>query len=133
MYGDESPALAFAQDQWVYRFPNGYGASVIRGPFTYGGREGLFELGVIIFCEDDQWHLTYRTPITDDVIGHLPLEDVAALLVRIAALPAHDMSEREARAVCSKCGADFLIWQGIPEVAVLCLACAAKRLEPGKR
>ena len=30
-----------AGSQWVYRFPNGYGASVIRGPWSYGGPEGL--------------------------------------------------------------------------------------------
>lgn len=62
-------------------FPNGYGASVIRGLYTYGGSEGLYELGVL--CHD---HLTYDTPITDDVIGHLSEDDVTALLQRIEAL-----------------------------------------------
>jgi hypothetical protein len=69
-------------DHHVYKFANGYGASVIRNGFSYGGRAGLWELAVL----DDEGHLTYSTPITDDVIGHLEPQDVTALLVRIAAL-----------------------------------------------
>jgi len=75
-----------AGSQWVYRFPNGYGASVIRGPWSYGGPEGLYELGVVVFS-GDSWELTYETPITSDVLGHLSLDEVAATLAKIAALP----------------------------------------------
>lgn len=71
--------------QHVYRFSNGYGASVVQGGHTYGGDDGLWELGVVVFDGDD-WHLTYDTPITDDVIGWLDPEGVAGLLIRIAAL-----------------------------------------------
>jgi len=73
--------------QWVYRFGNGYGASVVQGQHTYGGPAGLYELAVISF-DGDEWHLTYQTPITEDVLGHLTLAEVAETLVRIAALPA---------------------------------------------
>jgi len=66
-----------------YTFPNGYGASVIQGPYSYGGSEGLFELAVT----DDKGHLVYDTPITDDVKGWLTEEDADDLLVAIAALP----------------------------------------------
>ncbi len=64
-------------------FDNNYGASVIRGPFTYGGREGLYELAVL-------WDggLCYDTPITSGVEGYLSPEDVTILLHRIAELPA---------------------------------------------
>lgn len=72
-------------EQHVYRFANGYGASVIRGPYTYGGPEGLYELGVIVF-DGDNWELTYETPLTSDVVGHLDVPGLAATLVRIAAL-----------------------------------------------
>jgi len=75
--------------QWIYRFGNGYGASVVQGPYTYGGPMGLYELAVLVFDGDDH-ELTYDTPVTDDVEGHLPLGEVADLLVRIAALPAKD-------------------------------------------
>ena len=72
--------------QWIYRFPNGYGASVVRGQLTYGGDRGLYELGVIVF-DGDQYQLTYDTPVTDDVLGWLTIPDVAARLLQIAALP----------------------------------------------
>ena len=68
--------------QRIYKFDNGFGASVIRGDYSYGGSEGLFELGVL----DAADNLTYETPITDDVIGWLQESDVQNLLVKIAAL-----------------------------------------------
>jgi hypothetical protein len=65
------------------RFPNGYGASIIRHSGSYGGREGLFEVAVL----NADGELDYTTPITSDVEGWLTPDDVAALLARIAALP----------------------------------------------
>ena len=56
-------------EQARIQLPNGWGASVIRGPYTYGGREGLWELAVT----DDQ-RIRYDTPITDDVLGWLTEE-----------------------------------------------------------
>lgn len=72
--------------QALYRFPNGYGASVIQHSFSYGAKDGLWELGVIVW-DGDSFDLTYSTPITDDVVGHLGEGEVAELLQRIAALP----------------------------------------------
>lgn len=63
-------------------FPNGYGVSVIRGPYTYGGREGLYELAVF-----KDGGLCYDTPITDDVLGHLTEDEVTDLLGKVEALP----------------------------------------------
>lgn len=68
------------------KFPNGYGASVVRGPYTYGGDQGLYELGVL----GPGGKLDYSTTITEDVIGHLTEDDVTALLERIEALPAKE-------------------------------------------
>jgi hypothetical protein len=73
-------------DQWEYHFPNGFGASVVQGPYTYGGDSGLFELAVLARDGDD-WSLTYETPVTNDVLGWLDLPKVAETLVQIAALP----------------------------------------------
>lgn len=73
--------------QSLYRFDNGYGASVVQGPYTYGGDQGLWELAVIVWDGDD-FKLTYDTPITDDVLGHLGEGDVAETLQQIADLPA---------------------------------------------
>lgn len=77
------------QSQWKFRFDNGFGALVIRGPHTYGGRDGLFELAVL----GQDGHLNYDTPITNDVEGHLTGEQVQELLDRIAALPKPGASE----------------------------------------
>jgi len=63
-------------------FPNGYSASVIRGPGTYGVDNGLYELAVM-----DEDGITYGTPITDDVIGHATESDIDDLLGRIMDLP----------------------------------------------
>jgi hypothetical protein len=50
-------------------FGNGYGASVVRSAYSYGGRDGLYELAVLAGNT-----LCYDTPITDDVEGHLTPE-----------------------------------------------------------
>ena len=60
-------------------FDNGYGASVIIGPHTYGGEDGLYELGVL--GKDKK--LTYDTPVTDDVEGYLTEEAVTKLMEQI--------------------------------------------------
>jgi hypothetical protein len=70
------------QLQYVYKFPNGYGASVIKGPHTYGGSEDLWELAVL---EGEE--LCYTTPVSDDVIGHLTNGDVNMILDQIKDLP----------------------------------------------
>ncbi|MEY4571840.1 MAG: hypothetical protein RLZ10_1051 [Bacteroidota bacterium] len=62
--------------QCIVQYPNGYGASVVKGEHTYGGKNGLYELAV--FGKDG--HITYDTPITDDVLGHLTEQDVEKIL-----------------------------------------------------
>jgi hypothetical protein len=73
--------------QKVYKFSNGYGASVVRHSFSYGREQGLWELAVIKFDNEDKWGITYQTPITDDVIGHLTDEDVIDTLTKVSKLP----------------------------------------------
>jgi hypothetical protein len=65
------------------QFENGFGASVVRSEYTYGGKDGLYELAVL----DSDGNLTYDTPITEDVIGYLTEEDVTNLLEQIESLP----------------------------------------------
>ncbi|MBR8351220.1 hypothetical protein KDX21_11635 [Burkholderia cenocepacia] len=71
--------------QKIYRFENGFGASVVQHEFSYGGDRGEWELAVIKF-NGDSWNLTYGTEITDDVIGNLAWNEVEDLLSRINAL-----------------------------------------------
>ena len=69
--------------QKVYKFPNGYGASVVKGPYTYGGPQGLWELAVINNITDEGFDLCYETTITDDVVGKLNDPEVDRLLYMI--------------------------------------------------
>lgn len=55
--------------QTIYRFPNGYGASVIHSIMIYG-----LELAVLYF-EGDTPHFSYSTPITNDVVGYISDEE----------------------------------------------------------
>ena len=68
--------------QRVYKFPNGYGASVIRHQGSYGFKSGLWELAVL----DSSGDLCYSTPITNDVIGYLTDEEVILKLNEIRGL-----------------------------------------------
>lgn len=70
--------------QYIYMFENGYGASVVCHRFSYGGPQGLFELAVLSNYTGD---LIYDTPITNDVLGHLTIEEVEEVLDKIEALP----------------------------------------------
>ena len=68
-----------------FHFPNGYGASVVKGPGTYGYEEDLWELAVLE-KRGDEWELTYDTDITGDVEGFLSVDEVKELLDEIRRL-----------------------------------------------
>lgn len=68
--------------QLEVKFPNGYGASVVRHSGSYGHGQGLYELAVL----DEEGHLTYDTPVTSDVLGRLTVDDVGEALVQVAEL-----------------------------------------------
>jgi hypothetical protein len=73
--------------QYVFRFENGYGASVVKGPWTYGGPQDLWELAVLrFFGNSDAYDLEYGTEITDDVLGWRDDEEIRELLLRIKGL-----------------------------------------------
>jgi hypothetical protein len=63
-------------------FENGYGASVVKTPYSYGGKDGLYELAVLGI----DGHLTYDTPVTSDVIGYLRDIDVTEVMEKIQQL-----------------------------------------------
>jgi hypothetical protein len=66
-------------------FENGYGASVVRGQYTYGGSQGLYELAVVKGTAEDS-ELCYDTPITEDILGYLTEDDVTEALRQIQEL-----------------------------------------------
>ncbi len=60
-------------------FKNGYGASVVCHDFSYGGKDGLYELAVLF---DNELH--YDNPVANgDVRGYLTEEEVTELLIQI--------------------------------------------------
>ena len=73
---------------YMFRFDNGYGAAVVKGPWTYGGPQDLWELAVIEFFGERNmnYELDYDTEITDDVCGYETDDDIRELLARIKAL-----------------------------------------------
>jgi hypothetical protein len=68
--------------QKIYRFPNGYGASVIRHLGSYGYEKGLWVFAVL----DGAGDLDYSTPITEDVLGGLNDPQVDNILGKISRL-----------------------------------------------
>ncbi len=75
--------------QYVFRFKNGYGASVVCHNHSYGGDSGLWEIATIKFapkgcmnCSED-WEIVYDTGVTEDVLGWQNEDEVTAVLKRI--------------------------------------------------
>ena len=73
--------------QILFRFRNGYGASVVQNGTSYG-RGDRYELAVIRYLGpgEHEWSLCYETPITGDVIGHLSISAAHKILNDIGAL-----------------------------------------------
>ena len=65
--------------QTIYKFPNGYGASVIKFNYVYFG----IEIAVLKFCKEGNWDINYATPVTNDVIGGLDEESRDKVLQQI--------------------------------------------------
>jgi hypothetical protein len=80
---DDSRVSLMGGHQRVYKFPNGYGASVIMGSHAYSDMDHPYELAVLGL----DGHLSYTTPITSDVEGHLNADEVNELLLKIKELP----------------------------------------------
>ena len=67
--------------QKIYRFPNEYGASVIKHDYSYGNRLGLWETGLLRFNDEGAYQLTTLEPYFEDgLIGYLDDAEVLKLL-----------------------------------------------------
>lgn len=66
----------------VYKFKNGYSASIVCNPLSQGYTMQLFEVAVL----DKNGNLCYDTSITDDVEGYLSFQGVADILKDISEL-----------------------------------------------
>lgn len=68
--------------QLLYKFDNGYGASVVKHDYSYGGKDDKYEIAVL----DQDGELCYDTPITSDVIGYLTMSEANKILINISHL-----------------------------------------------
>lgn len=68
-------------------FDNGYGVSVVKNPYSYGGKENKYELAVL-----KDGSICYDTEITNDVLGYLTLDEVEEIADQIASLPKSEPS-----------------------------------------
>ncbi len=69
--------------QKIFKFPNGFGASIINHDMSYG-----FELALLY-----DGNLVYHPQITDDVIGGLTPCRARNILKKIAKLSQNDLTE----------------------------------------
>ena len=67
--------------QAIHEFKNGYGVSVVRHNFSYGGDAGLYEVAVL-----KDGGLCYDTAVADDVIGWCDEEKVTEILQQVSRL-----------------------------------------------
>lgn len=74
------------EENYKFVFPNGYGASVVKGIGSYGYEQGLYELAVLIKESDNNYELCYDTSITDNVLGYLTNNEVLEILEKIKEL-----------------------------------------------
>jgi hypothetical protein len=82
-FGHETTVSERAKDitfeRYLFNFNNGYGASVIKADYSYGGSSGLWELAIL----DIGGNITYETPITNNVLGYLTDDKVKETLNKI--------------------------------------------------
>ncbi len=71
--------------QYIYAFPNGYGVSLIKNEFSYGGQADLWEIGIIKINSVDplEWGLCYDTLVSDDVIGYLTDDEAREIMKQV--------------------------------------------------
>lgn len=91
-------------------FGNGFGVSIIRGHYTYGGEEGLYELAII---SDDG--LQYNTAMTEDVLGYLTEKEIEQIVYSVQCLEnyspdkkSHDFINGDAKLYWKMTGNDQL-------------------------
>jgi hypothetical protein len=64
-------------------FENGFGASIVRHEYSYGSKDGLYEMAVLDKFDGSP---IYYTSVTNDVLGYLSEDDVILHLTQIKSL-----------------------------------------------
>jgi hypothetical protein len=79
----ETNDLFYNGIQCIVQFDNGYGASIVSHNYSYGGKEGLYELAVL----NENGNIHYDNPVANgDVRGYLKESEVTELLKQIQEL-----------------------------------------------
>ena len=68
--------------QYLYRFPNGFGASVVKHDYSYGSEDGLWEVARIKWGSTG-WEFTTNHCDSGDITGWHSDEDVSTILAEI--------------------------------------------------
>ena len=82
----------YKKRQAIYFFENGYGISIINikshnGVFlSYTNTKTEYEIAVLQKRENGSSSITYETPITDNVIGYLKIEEVYKIMEEVEKL-----------------------------------------------
>ncbi len=84
----------------IVRFKNGYGLSVVRHSYSYGGSKGLYELALLKIgtlkgaSQENDWELVYNNELGySDVRGWMKEEDIEHELNKIENAPQIDEAE----------------------------------------
>ena len=64
------------------KFENGWGVSVIKSKWSYGGDEGLYEMAVL----DKDGYISYNSGVIADVAGYLTEEMVTEFMRKVQEL-----------------------------------------------
>lgn len=95
LYYTNHPVDGQRRERWLFRFDNGYGASVISGYGAYADKEHPYELAVLFF-DGDTPRLTYPETIKGDgPVERLDADGVETLIKRISEFPALTRSGEE--------------------------------------
>lgn len=81
------PLKKFSEEneQAIMFFPNGYGVSVLFGKQFYSNGIDTYELAVLK-GDEREYNLTYKTPITRDVLGNLTEGEVTQAMIKVQQL-----------------------------------------------
>lgn len=89
---EEFPEGSFTQnEQYVWRFDNNWGISAVRGPYTKGFKDGLWELAIIQFHKGNtmEFFISFDNPILQDVMGYADRIDINSICQRVSQLRYH--------------------------------------------
>lgn len=71
---------------WKFFFPNGYGVSIVKHDFSYGGDADLWELAALRGKSIDNFELFYCDITYDDVVGGLTEKELIELARKVSKL-----------------------------------------------